>query len=150
MIVGWYTYTHVIIITSSSFISRPSPAVLFLFFSQFRQMKKKTNTISACEWHAPEDGSRKWLEFRPLTPPLQVQDNCAQELLLLPPQTFRHIFFFWHRNNNKQNGKNASGWIFHSLFSKNTKNSSTQYGVVLTWGVVVVGRNKEQGHHQRS
>ena len=99
------------------------PARLFvLFFLEFRQMKnKKTNTISACEWHAPEDGSRKWLEFRPLTPPLQVQDNCAQELLLLLLKQFATHFFFGTETTTNQM-KNASGWIFHSLFSKNQKN----------------------------
>ena len=130
MIVGWYTYTCNNNNNKLIVYIQVGPARLFvlfyfiLFFFEFRQMKKKkkkTNTISACEWHAPEDGSRKWLEFRPLTPPLQVQDNCAQELLLLLLKQFATHFFFGTETTTNQM-KNASGWIFHSLFSKNQKN----------------------------
>ena len=132
MIVGWYTYTCNNNNNKLIVYIQVGPARLFVLFyfilfffrvsaDEKKKKKKKTNTISACEWHAPEDGSLKWLEFRPLTPPLQVQDNCAQELLLLLLKQFATHFFFGTETTTNQM-KNASGWIFHSLFSKNQKN----------------------------
>lgn len=104
MIAGRYTIlltptytTHIhVIITSSSFkyiykLAQSGCWLVQLFRFQAAE-EKKTNTISACEWHAPEHGNRNWLEFRPPAPPLQA--SCARATCCLLPRFHLLTSFF--------------------------------------------------------